>query len=301
MRLAAALIYWVIVALWLAVLVTVIYNYVRNPKVFGTTRMLLAVVAIDTCRNLIENTYFGLFFGSQYGIFPGEIAETLGNPAFLIIPKLLNIAAGCVVLGLLLNHWLPTAVKERFRSEQDRADLVTLATEDALTGISNRRHFDTVGRAEWARFQRYGRPLSLVLIDVDTLKPINDRFGHASGDLVLKGIAQICSYARRETDTVARLGGDEFALLLPETNEAAAAGLAERIRSHVEAVPLKLAGENVPVTVSVGVAGGTLSMASFDALQKRADEALYSAKTGGRNRVARAPWERNAAYQMAAE
>jgi len=301
MRLAAALIYWVIVALWLAVLGTVLYHYARNPKMFGTTRMLLVVIAIDTCRNIIENTYFGFFFGSQYGLFPGEIAEILGNPSLLILPKVLNIAAGGVVLGLLLNHWLPKAVRERRRSEQDRADLVTLATEDALTGVANRRHFDAVGRAEWARFQRYGRPLSLVIVDVDEFKTVNDRFGHASGDLVLKSVAQACASARRETDTVARIGGDEFALLLPETNEAGAAAIAERLRSQIASVPQKLKGENVPVTVSVGVAGGTLSMPSFDALQKRADEALYSAKTAGRNRMVRAPWERNGSYQIAAE
>lgn len=301
MRLVAALVYWAIVGLWLAVLATVLYHYARNPKLFGTTRMLLAVVAIDTCRNIIENTYFGLFFGSQYGLFPGEIAETLGNPGLLIVPKLLNIAAGGVVLGLLLNHWLPKAVKERFRSEQDRADLMMLATEDALTGVSNRRHFDMVGRAEWARFQRYGRPLSLVIVDVDGFKLVNDRFGHAAGDLVLKSVAQSCSSARRETDTVARLGGDEFALLLPETHEAAAAALAERLCSQIASVPQKLSGENVQVTVSVGVAGGTLSMGSFEALQQRADNALYRAKAAGRNRVVRAPWERNAAYQIAAE
>jgi diguanylate cyclase (GGDEF)-like protein len=301
MRLAAALIYWAIVALWLAVLATVVYHYVRNPKLFCTTRMLLAVVAIDTCRNIVENVYFGLFFGSQYGLFPGEIGQVLGNPGLLIVPKLLNIAAGGVVLGLLLNHWLPRAIKERFRSEQARADLATLATEDPLTGVANRRQFDAVGRSEWARFQRYGRPLSLLVLDLDGFKTVNDHFGHVAGDLILKNIANACDFTRREPDLVARIDGDEFALLLPETDEASAEALADRLRNNIATTPHKFGDQRVQVTVSIGVAGGTLSMPSFDTLLKRADDALCVAKTGGRNRVVRAPRERNTAYQLAAE
>ncbi|MBX9774448.1 MAG: PAS domain S-box protein [Xanthobacteraceae bacterium] len=113
MNLAAALIYWVIVALWLAVLGIVALTYVRNPRTFGPMRFLLAVVAIDTTRNIVENLYFGLYFGAQYGIFPGAIAGVLGNPNYLIIPKLINIAAACVVLWLLLLRWVPGAVQER--------------------------------------------------------------------------------------------------------------------------------------------------------------------------------------------
>ena len=89
MQLIAALIYWVIVALWLGVLGMVLLYYIRNPLIFGTARLLLLVVALDTCRNVIENTYFGLLFGSQYGLFPKPIAGVLGNPVLLIIPKLI--------------------------------------------------------------------------------------------------------------------------------------------------------------------------------------------------------------------
>lgn len=301
MRLTAALVYWVIVALWLAVLGTVLLNYWRNPRLFGTARMLLAVVAIDTCRNIVENIYFGAFFGSQYGLFPGQIAQVLGNPNLLILPKLLNIVAGCVVLGLLLMHWLPEAIQERSRSDQDRADLTLLATEDALTGVFNRRHFDDVARTEWARFQRYGRPISLLVLDVDKFKSINDRYGHPAGDLILKSVAQFCNAARRQTDILARVGGEEFALLLPETDESAAMVMAERLRSQIASMTHMLGGEKVQVTISIGVAGGTLSMSAFDVLLKRADDALYRAKEAGRNRVKRAPRERGGAYHMAAE
>src|SRR6187455_2935565 len=193
MSLAAALIYWVIVVLWLTVLATIIVFYIRNPRVFGTTRLLLAVVAIDTLRNIVENVYFGLFFGSQYGLFSPVIGGTLGNPVLLIVPKLINVAAGCLVLGLLLHRWLPSAIRERGKSERDADDLKTLANTDGLTGLYNRRHFDAIGASEWARFQRYRRPLSVLVLDVDHFTAINDRFGHDFGDNVLKIIASVCT------------------------------------------------------------------------------------------------------------
>jgi diguanylate cyclase (GGDEF)-like protein len=301
MKLAAASIYWAIVALWLAVLGTVLVNYLRNPRLFGTTRMLLMVVGIDACRNIVENVYFGLFFGGQYGLFPAAMADVLGRPEMLILPKIINIAAGALVLGLLLMHWLPKSVREHGRAEKMAADLNILASVDGLTALFNRRHFETLGRAEWVRFQRYGRPLSLLIIDVDHFKSINDRFGHDAGDLVLKSIGEACHAAKRETDVAARIGGEEFALLLPETHEADATILAERLREQIADLPRILGGEQAQVTVSIGVGGATLSMASFETLLKRADEALYEAKETGRNRVVRAPLEFSAAYQLAAE
>ena len=119
MSLTAALLYWIIVGLWLAVLATVCIAFVRNPRTFGTARLLLAVVTIDTVRNIVENFYFGLYFGGQYGLFPAAIVGVLGNPAYLIIPKLLNVAAGCTVLGLLVLRWLPRAQNERAAVEEE--------------------------------------------------------------------------------------------------------------------------------------------------------------------------------------
>jgi hypothetical protein len=154
MSLAAALVYWVVVALWLTILGTIVFFYARNPHTFGTTRLLLAVLAIDAFRNVFENVYFGLYFGGQYGIFSPTTTALLGSPSLLIIPKLLNIVAGCVVLGLLLLRWLPLAVRERGSAEQHVSDLETLAAIDWLTGIYNRRHFEALARAEFARCQR---------------------------------------------------------------------------------------------------------------------------------------------------
>src|SRR3954452_5860389 len=119
MYLAAALIYWVIIALWLAVLITICVTFVRNPKTFGAVRLLLSVIVIDTVRNIVENVYFGLYFGGQYGLFPAAIVGVLGNPGWLILPKVMNVAAACAVFGLLLLRWLPQASKERADADED--------------------------------------------------------------------------------------------------------------------------------------------------------------------------------------
>jgi hypothetical protein len=163
MNVAAASIYWVIVVLWITVLVTVLVSYVKNPRAFGTTRLLLCVLAIDTFRNIFENVYFGVYFGGMYGLFPHVVVTVLGQSMLLIAPKILNILAGCVVLSLLLMRWLPMAVAERELATQYADHLEGLATTDPLTRLYNRRHFETAARAELARFQRYFRPLSMLM------------------------------------------------------------------------------------------------------------------------------------------
>jgi diguanylate cyclase (GGDEF)-like protein/PAS domain S-box-containing protein len=140
MSLAAALIYWAIVAVWLAVLCAVGIAYLRNPRTFGTARLLLIVVAIDTFRNIVENLYFGLYFGAQYGLFPGAIIGVLGNPTLLIVPKVVNLAAACAVLGLLLWRWLPRALRERAEADENirrKSDALAQEAEE------RRRLFET--------------------------------------------------------------------------------------------------------------------------------------------------------------
>jgi diguanylate cyclase (GGDEF)-like protein len=285
MHLAAALIYWVVILIWLTVLVTLLVFYVRNPRVFGTTRLLLAVVAIDTLRNIVENVYFGLYFGGQYGLFPATFVTLLANPYLLIVPKALNVVAGCVVLGLLLLRWLPSAVTEHEVAKQHVDDLKTLAAIDGLTGLYNRRHFEALSVAEWARFQRYLRPLSILIIDVDHFKAINDRFGHDVGDSALKIISNVCNSVKRDSDISARIGGEEFALLLPETNEAAARIVAQRICDMVGEHSPTVHDEKLNLSVSIGIATATLSMSGIATLMKRGDDALYESKRAGRNRV----------------
>ena len=278
MSYVATYIYWAIVALWLIVLSSVAYYYVRNPRAFGTTRLLLTVIGIDTVRNVTENIYFGLYFGGKFGVFPSWTVDILGRPELLIMPKITNLVAGGVVLGLLLFHWLPHAVKDWKRSEQRAHDLQSLAAIDPLTGLYNRRQFETLARAELARCQRYVRPCSFLMIDVD-------HFGHQMGDWVLKMVANTLTAARRDADVVARFGGEEFVIMLPETTRDAAAMVAERIRSMVAASALAVGDSRLSLTISIGVGETMAGLPGVEAVLRDADQALYDAKANGRNIV----------------
>jgi diguanylate cyclase (GGDEF)-like protein len=284
MKLAAALIYWVIVAVWLVVLATVVVFYFRRGRAFGATRMLLAVVAVDTLRNIAENIYFGLYFDAQYGFLPSALIGLLGQPIFLIIPKILNVAAGCIVMSILLLRWLPEAVNERKLLQLDADVQRELATIDSMTGLLNRRQFFVAAEVERERSRRYRRPLSMLMIDIDAFKSINDGFGHDVGDKVIVMVANVCRGLIRSTDLFARMGGEEFALLLPETELKDAGDLAERLREAVSKITVAEDDGLFTPTVSIGVSEAA-DVAPISDLLKRADVALYDAKQAGRNRV----------------
>ncbi|MBO0755732.1 MAG: diguanylate cyclase, partial [Bradyrhizobiaceae bacterium] len=340
MKLVAALIYGGIVFLWLAVLATVAVAYVRNPRTFGATRLLLVVVAIDTLRNIIENIYFGLYFGAQYGLFPGALVGVLGIPYLLIMPKLMNVASACIVLGLLLMRWLPAAVQERSKADTDirhasdalkqetgerrrlfetsldlilitdrRGNLIRVSPSSAVTlgyapeemiGHSaaefvypddlqatqtemrlvrsgqHTRNFETrfvhkkgqvvalawsgvwsepeqkhffIGRdmterrlaeeklKQLAHYDQLtglpnrvtlrsdldeliklsaaaaGRPTSIVMLDLDGFKNVNDTMGHSIGDKLLQEVAGRLTAMAKGMEQVYRVGGDEFVLV----------------------------------------------------------------------------------------
>ena len=140
MSLAAALIYWLIISLWLAVLATVGVAFLRNRRTFGAVRLLLSVIVIDTVRNIFENLYFGLYFGGQYGLFPAAIVGVLGNPGYLVLPKVMNVVAACAVLGLLVLRWLPEASKERADAVADVHEKTEALNREAE---ERRRLFET--------------------------------------------------------------------------------------------------------------------------------------------------------------
>jgi diguanylate cyclase len=161
--------------------------------------------------------------------------------------------------------------------------LIDQAILDPLTGAFNRRHMERCLGDAIERQRRSAAPASLLLIDVDHFKRINDQFGHAKGDSVLKGIVSLVGKRSRKLDLLFRIGGEEFLLLLPDTQEAPAAGLAEALRASIAESAL-LDGRRV--TVSVGI-GELRPGESMDSWIKHADDALYAAKKAGRNRVAR--------------
>jgi diguanylate cyclase (GGDEF)-like protein len=161
------------------------------------------------------------------------------------------------------------------------------AQTDPLTGLANRRHFMEVADAELARSRRYETPLSMLMIDIDHFKEVNDAHGHRAGDRVLQQLARTCREVLREVDVAGRVGGEEFAILLPETEAEDAYEVAERLRIAVEATEIaREEGVPIRVTVSIGVAAIDGST-NLDTLMSQADDALYDAKHGGRNLVRR--------------
>ena len=159
------------------------------------------------------------------------------------------------------------------------------ARTDALTGLANRRHFDEQLRRVIAETDRFGGTCSLILVDLDHFKSINDQHGHDAGDAILKHVAQVLSDGVRTVDLCARYGGEEIAILLPQTSQAGAADLAERLRSTLEARAAAYNGGEVKVTASFGVATYPLPVPYRDWLVPASDKALYEAKAAGRNCV----------------
>jgi len=164
-------------------------------------------------------------------------------------------------------------------------EIYRLTTVDGLTQISNKRHFMETLEREIARGQRYQRPLSLVMFDIDHFKIINDTYGHLAGDYVLNQLATAVKQRIRREDVFARYGGEEFAIVLPEIEVPTALLFAEKVRQLVQQHDFRFEKTRIDVTISVGVAGTEQKDVEPEALIKRADEQLYAAKSAGRNRV----------------
>ena len=197
------------------------------------------------------------------------------------IPFELRMADGTVM------HVRCTMLRDgaRMLTYTDVTDLMRLASIDGLTGLYNRRHFLSLAEKEWNWVKRYQRPLSLLMLDIDLFKSINDRFGHDAGDKVIMDVANSCIETKRSSDIVGRIGGEEFAFVLPETDLESALQLAERLRSNISDRPIFLGRESVTLSVSIGLADAAPSITCIQDLMKQADEALYVAKRNGRNRV----------------
>ncbi len=183
--------------------------------------------------------------------------------------------------------WLFAFVLERSNRAKFLAELQLEqeATRDYLTNLSNRRHFTELAEKELPRARRHGRPLSLLLIDLDHFKNVNDRFGHGAGDAVLRETAALLAGGVRQSDRVCRFGGEEFAILLPETEVQAATELAERLRIALQANVFVHAQGRIAISCSIGVSTLNGATTDLDHLVKQADQALYAAKAQGRDCV----------------
>lgn len=251
-----------------------------RPRHMFRARWLLAACYTIAAVTLIAR-------GAGAWLEPEKFATALAPNAYqglLYVGLYALIVAGS--LAFLLMH------KERADEETSR-----LATTDPLTGVFNRRTFIELGEQELARTRRAGTPLSLMMLDLDHFKRVNDTFGHLTGDQVLVSFTRLIKDCMRRGDLIVRYGGEEFCVLLPATTLAAATALAERIRAAAAASDL--AGKPFKVTVSVGLTAYTGEAdATLGDLLGRADQALYRAKDEGRNRVIALPLAEPAATEQ---
>lgn len=226
----------------------------------------------------------------------------------------LVLAAGAPAGWLLINVWrsefsLPEAVVAAVSANSDLYVYLTCATAvafaafgyllgaqadqlrrtaltDHLTGLATRQRLFEFLDQELAKALRYRRPLTVVMVDIDHFKSVNDRFGHRAGDEVLRTIARVLVENKRSPDIATRYGGEEFLLVLPETTVEEAVEFADRIRSRIASLRVPWAGADIGVTASLGIAGGVPSDASWkNRLIEAADIALYNAKRAGRDSV----------------
>jgi diguanylate cyclase (GGDEF)-like protein len=205
---------------------------------------------------------------------PGKTESDRRHAAYV---RVVEAGLLAVLALMLLTFVLARPLLRSFRWTEEQASEARI---DTLTGLANRRAFEEVLTAEISRAQRFEHPLAIVLLDLDRFKEINDSFGHAAGDLMLRSVSHLLTSLARQGDTVARWGGEEFVAVLPETDLPGARRFAERLRRTIEAQPV----EEMRTSASCGVAT-LLPGDSMEALLEAADQALYRAKENGRNRT----------------
>ena len=207
------------------------------------------------------------------------------NKAELTAMKLFTTVVAALRAYETLSNLSRLTVELEKRVAARTADLEKLAMIDALTGVANRRHFEMRAAIEIAEARRGGSALGAVVMDIDHFKRINDRYGHATGDAVLKQLVDVATVHLRPCDLFARIGGEEFCILLPGSDHENSLVAAERIREAVAAAQIEVGGLRIPVTVSLGVSALADEEEEIGLAVSRADRALYSAKAAGRNRA----------------
>jgi len=198
-----------------------------------------------------------------------------------------SLLVGAIVPGIVAPLASNFVVKLLFELDDLQTQLLEMVNRDPLTKLYSRRYLLDCLEIESARTLRLNEPMSLLILDVDNFKSINDRYGHGNGDIVLQEIAQVCESTLRPYDVIARFGGEEFVVLLPNTPLPEACIVAERIRENVAVTTIELtSGESIRSTISIGISHFIPPDPKCINLLSRADKGLYKAKNNGRNRWA---------------
>ena len=255
---------------------------------FGTLLLVLAAIAFQLRTNSGARARIVLVAafaaGSAAFYFRGLGVVLASDPlqAF-IFPTMLQSAVFVVAAGSAIAGTFAFMLLQRERADREALHLATI---DPLTGAYNRSTFHEIAEREISRARRAGQPLSIIMVDIDHFRPVNESLGNHAGDELLQKIAALIRTALRKEDMLVRYGGEEFLVMLPEVPGPGAVVVAGRIRKAVEAQPLLVAGQSVAITVSVGVSARLdEGPESLESLLARAEQALALAKQRGRNRV----------------
>jgi diguanylate cyclase (GGDEF)-like protein len=269
----------------------------RCGFVYGTHTGAMIVAA-----SLVPNGLLLGLAGIAASVFVVPLVALRGTTfaRVLLVPTLLLVVLGVATLSLaalinaLLLYGLAVALaaammlaigNAKRRAWQFEQKLLHNARHDSLTGAANRGYLAELGQHAVALARRHQHPLAVAMIDIDHFKRVNDLYGHATGDDVLKHLVRTCMTSLREADVLGRFGGEEFVCVMPETSAEDALAAAERMRRSVEGLRLPSGHGMINFTISTGVAVFGPGMENWEALLKEADHALYSAKGGGRNRT----------------
>lgn len=266
-----------IVGYWFAV-------RLKNQAPMQPDQMMPVVSSMLRCTHGVANDvseYRSVIEATQKEVEKSRAAMTPAGDAQAA--PLLRMFSKLVEANEQLNSKLSDAETQLRQQEEELASYMTEARTDVLTGMPNRRSFDSEFIRTFAQWKRYDRAFSILMIDLDHFKRINDTYGHAGGDSVLTQAAKTLRHTLRETDLLARYGGEEFVAILTTSNHAETLLAAERLRKALATTPIALTdGRQISITASIGGAT-TQGLEDETALIERADEALYTAKGAGRN------------------
>lgn len=217
------------------------------------------------------------------------IAWLVISNAVMPVPYSSNAMATATIsmlyMGVFFHAYGTRALSYFLRMRDYNQQLEQLASHDMLTGVLNARAYYAACERSIEMASRTGQPYAVIFVDLDHFKAVNDTYGHAAGDAVLKAVAQCLGQTIRKSDALGRIGGEEFSILMPNTDRSGAMQLAEALRQKVEALNPSIGDQNLRVTASIGVAACVGVVEPMKTIQQKADQAMYVAKSRGRNRV----------------
>lgn len=274
-------------------MLSTLHMILHNLDIVGIIVLILTLVPILKLMQELPNGVVR----KEWKILLGLIFFFIGSYLYIAVQyrmETIFITREVIALLLFLGALFVLLVSTlSLRTALDVKRIYTLEIEnitDPLMGINNRRHLERRLHDEFSKARRHNLPLSVLMLDIDHFKDVNDTYGHDTGDMVLKNLATLISTSIRDTDCVARFGGEEIVMIFPDTDGQEASKMAERLRLSIEKnaiVPadIEKEGREIYITVSIGIAENVPEVPTVEEMLKRADNAMYRAKHEGRNRI----------------